>query len=218
MTQRRAGQDRSGVATRASFARGHWQPCEALITPVTAVVSQTGGYTESVAASTEKEPAARPGRDARFRVTLEPLDSGRTTAAVGASGHGALATFIGLVRDHNAGRRVLVLDYECYEPLALKAFLRIGAEAEEQWPTTRLAIDHRVGRLQIGEASVIIAAGSPHRADAFAACRYAIERIKQIVPIWKREHFEGGDVWIEGATADPDSDEARREALARACS
>ena len=79
----------------------------------------------------------------------------------------------------------------------------------------RLAIHHRTGRLAIGDASVAIAAASPHRADAFAACRYAIERVKQIAPIWKHEHFEGGEVWIEGATADPD-DEAAREAALRA--
>ena len=122
-----------------------------------------------------------------------------------------------LVRDHNAGRRVLYLDYECYTPLAVKSFERIAAEAREQWPAARLAIAHRIGPLQIGEASVVIAAGSPHRADAFAACRYAIERVKQIAPIWKHEHFEGGDVWIEGATADPADDGARLAALERAC-
>ena len=76
---------------------------------------------------------------------------------------------------------------------------------------------HRIGRLSIGEASVAIAAASPHRADAFAACRYAIERVKQIAPIWKHEFFEGGDVWIEGATADPDDEAARRDAVLRAC-
>jgi molybdopterin synthase catalytic subunit len=80
----------------------------------------------------------------------------------------------------------------------------------------RLAIAHRIGSLRIGEASVAIAAASPHRAEAFAASRYAIERIKQIVPIWKHEHFDGGDVWVEGATADPDNEDARRLALARA--
>jgi molybdopterin synthase catalytic subunit len=111
---------------------------------------------------------------------------------------------------------VLFLDYECYEPLAVKAFERIGEESAETWPAARLAISHRTGRLEIGEASVVIAAASPHRADAFAASRYAIERIKQIAPIWKHEHFEGGDVWIEGATADPDNDQARQDALARA--
>ncbi|MGH9371445.1 MAG: molybdenum cofactor biosynthesis protein MoaE, partial [Vicinamibacterales bacterium] len=133
--------------------------------------------------------------DARFRVTLEPLDAGKIAASISAASCGAVATFIGLVRDHNAGRQVVSLDYECYEPLAVKAFERIAAEATETWPDARLAIAHRVGPLQIGEASVVIAAGAPHRADAFAACRYAIERIKQIAPIWKREHFEGGEVW-----------------------
>ncbi len=76
---------------------------------------------------------------------------------------------------------------------------------------------HRTGRLELGEASVAIAAASAHRAEAFAACRYAIERIKQIAPIWKREHFEGGEVWVEGATADPDDEAAREEAVRRAC-
>ena len=149
-------------------------------------------------------------------MTFEPLDAARTAAAVGAPECGAVATFIGLVRDHNGGRRVRFLDYECYEPLAVKAFERIAGEAHEVWPAARIAIAHRVGRLHIGEASVVIAAGSPHRAEAFAACRYAIERIKQIAPIWKREHFDGGEVWIEGATADPANDEARQHALARA--
>ncbi len=153
----------------------------------------------------------------RFRITSERLDPARTASAVSEAGHGAVATFVGLVRDHNAGRQVLFLEYECFDALALKALQRIGDEAAERWPGARLAIDHRIGRLQIGEASVAIAAGSAHRADAFAACRYAIERIKQIVPIWKHEHFEGGDVWIEGATADPDDEDARSQAMARAC-
>ena len=151
-------------------------------------------------------------------MTADPLDIASLAALVGGPGYGAVATFAGLVRDHNAGRRVLWLDYEAYAPLAVKAFERIGEEAAGAWPSARLAIAHRVGRLQIGEASVAIAAASPHRADAFAACRYAIERIKQIAPIWKHEHFEGGEVWIEGATADPDDERARQAAVARACS
>jgi molybdopterin synthase catalytic subunit len=130
---------------------------------------------------------------------------------------GAVVTFLGLVRGHNLGRRVRYLEYESYEPLALKAFERIAAEIATRWPDTRLALHHRVGRLAIGEASVAIAARSPHRANAYAACRYAIERVKQIAPIWKREFFEGGDVWIEGATADPDAADARTEAERIAC-
>ena len=136
---------------------------------------------------------------AHCRSTAAPLDRG--------GGRGA-----GRAERRRRGRRrssgwcaittpagsVLWLDYEAYAPLALKAFEQIAAEAAEQWPGARLAIHHRIGRVAIGEASVVIAAASPHRADAFAACRYAIERVKQIAPIWKHEHFEGGDVWIEG--------------------
>ena len=130
---------------------------------------------------------------------------------------GAIATFTGLVRDHNQGRRVRFLEYEAYVPLAVRALALIVEEAQASWPAVRLAIQHRVGRLEIGEASVIIVAVSPHRPDAFAACRYAIERVKQIVPIWKREHFDGGEVWLEGATADPDDESARLAAHRIAC-
>jgi molybdopterin synthase catalytic subunit len=130
---------------------------------------------------------------------------------------GAIVTFLGLVRNHNLGRRVRYLEYEAFEPLALKAFERIASEIEQRWPGGRFALHHRTGRLQIGEASVAIAAASAHRRAAYAACRYAIERVKQIAPIWKREFFEGGDMWIEGATADPDDARARAEAEKLAC-
>ena len=150
-------------------------------------------------------------------ITTDVLDLARLVRAVEAPGAGAVATFLGLVRDHNQGRRVLYLVYEAYEPLAERALRRIVDEARERWPSAVLAVHHRTGHLAIGEASVAIAAGSPHRADAFAACRYAIERVKQIVPIWKHEYFEGGDVWIEGATADPDDATAREAALRIAC-
>jgi molybdopterin synthase catalytic subunit len=146
------------------------------------------------------------------RLDIEPL-----IGAVDGPGHGAVATFLGLVRNHNQGRAVTHLVYEAYEPLALKALDRIVRESVERWPGARLAVHHRVGRLEIGEASVAIAAASAHRAEAFAACRYAIERVKQIAPIWKHEYFEGGDAWIEGATADPEDEAARQRALAIAC-
>ncbi|MDP3717821.1 MAG: molybdenum cofactor biosynthesis protein MoaE [Acidobacteriota bacterium] len=150
-------------------------------------------------------------------ITTAPLDTDALVRALDTSGIGAVVTFIGLVRDHNLGRRVLHLEYEAYEALARRGLDLIVTEAAAQWPAVRLAIHHRTGRMEIGEASVAIAAASPHRADAFAASRYAIERIKQIVPIWKHEYFEGGDVWIEGATADPDNTEARTQALKIAC-
>jgi molybdopterin synthase catalytic subunit len=127
---------------------------------------------------------------------------------------GAVASFIGLVREQNQGRRVSFLEYEAYEPLAVRALQLIIDEVRETWSDTRIGVHHRTGRLELGEASIIIVAVSPHRAHAFAACRYTIERVKQIVPIWKHEHFEGGDVWLEGATADP-ADEAARETARR---
>ena len=150
-------------------------------------------------------------------ITSAPLDHEALVTALDVSGIGAVATFLGLVRDHNRGKRVLHLEYEAYEPLALRGLDLIVAEAKERWPSVRLAIHHRIGRMEIGDASVIIAAASPHRADAFAASRYAIERIKQIVPIWKHEYFDGGEVWIEGATADATDEAARDAALRIAC-
>jgi molybdopterin synthase catalytic subunit len=150
-------------------------------------------------------------------ITTSPLDAAALVRTLDTTGIGAVTTFVGLVRDHNLGRRVLHLEYEAYEPLALRGLDLIVSEAAARWPAVRLAIHHRIGRLEIGDASVAIAVASPHRADAFAASRYAIERIKQIVPIWKHEYFDGGDVWIEGATADPGNTEARDQALKIAC-
>ena len=158
-----------------------------------------------------------------FAVTSDPLDLDALIRSVTAAVErdqataGAVSSFLGTVRDNNLGRKVLRLEYEAYEPLAVKAFERIGDEARERWPRAHLALHHRLGILQIGDASVAIAAASPHRADAFGVCRYAIERVKQIAPIWKHEFFEGGDVWIEGATADPEDKAAREDAYRRAC-
>jgi molybdopterin synthase catalytic subunit len=137
--------------------------------------------------------------------------------AASASGDGAITTFSGLVRDHNQGRRVEFLVYEAYEALAVRTLERIVHEAQQAWTDTRVGVHHRIGRLEIGEASIIIVAVSPHRANAFAACRYTIERVKQIVPIWKHEHFAGGDVWLEGAIADPEDEAARQAAYKIAC-
>lgn len=149
-------------------------------------------------------------------VTPAPLDAAALESFVTGPHCGAVASFVGRVRVQNAGRTVLWLDYEAYAPLAVAAFERIAGEASDRWPDVTLAIAHRVGRLAIGDVSVVVAAGSPHRREAFAACRYGIERVKQIAPIWKHEHFDGGDVWIEGATADVGDDAAREIAAARA--
>ena len=155
---------------------------------------------------------------ARFAITPDPLDPAAVEAVIADPRHGAVATFVGRVRAENQGRSVQWLEYEAYAPLAVSVFEQIAREAAEQWPGATLAIAHRIGRLAIGDASVVVAAGSPHRREAFAACRYGIERVKQIAPVWKHEHFEGGDVWIEGATADPADAAAREIAVARACS
>ena len=153
-------------------------------------------------------------------VTTERLDAevlARTVSDAAEGALGAIVTFAGIVRRENAGRHVLFLEYESYEPLAVRAFALIAREVSARWTGTRLGIHHRVGRLSIGDTSIVIVAASAHRAEAYAACRYAIERVKQIAPVWKHEHFEGGEVWIEGATARPDDEAAQAEALRRAC-
>jgi len=152
-------------------------------------------------------------------VTSAPLDLQALIDEIAKSttADGAITSFVGLVREQNQGRRVSFLEYEAYEPLAVRALQLIIDEAREQWTDTRIGVQHRIGRLELGEASIIIVAASPHRAHAFAACRYTIERVKQIVPIWKHEHFEGGDVWLEGATADPANEAAREAARRIAC-
>lgn len=155
---------------------------------------------------------------APIAVTSNELELDRLIRLVSdGGGHGAVTSFIGIVRDTNLNRRVTHLEYEAYEPMAIKALAQICDEASREWPGIKLAVHHRIGRLEVGDASIVIAAASPHRAAAFAACRYVIERVKQIVPIWKHEFFEGGEVWIEGATANPEDEAARLEAVRRAC-
>jgi molybdopterin synthase catalytic subunit len=152
-----------------------------------------------------------------FLISATPIDVAAVVREVSRPDCGGIATFVGTTRDHNAGRRVLYLEYEAYVPLAIRSFERIAAEAAERWPEVGVAIHHRIGRVEIGEPSVAIAAASAHRAEAFAAARYAIERLKQIAPIWKHERFEGGEEWIEGAIAQPDDEVARERALKLAC-
>ena len=110
---------------------------------------------------------------------------------------GAVVTFSGNVRNHNRGRTVEYLEYDVYRPMAERQLHAIAEEAVERW-SCRIAIQHRVGRLEIGEPSVLVVTACAHRGDAFDACRYAIDTLKERVPIWKREVWEGGEVWIEG--------------------
>lgn len=160
---------------------------------------------------------------ARLAITRAPLALDALASELEADargrgeGCGALCAFLGVVRATHAGRRVRYLEYEAYDALALKVFARIDDESREHWPEARLAIHHRVGRLEIGEASVAIVAAAAHRAEAFQVSRYAIERIKQVAPIWKHEYFDDGDAWVEGAVANPDDEDARERARATAC-
>lgn len=130
-----------------------------------------------------------------------PLEPGRCIELVRASGSGGIVTFIGAVRDVSDGKRVQFLEYEAYEPMAVAKLEQVAAEASERWPVQAIAIQHRVGRLEIGDDAVVIAVACPHRAQAFEACHYAIDRLKEIVPIWKKEHGEDGEVWVGGPTA-----------------
>lgn len=156
-------------------------------------------------------------------VTTAPLSVEAVTTQVEASvrsrgeGCGAVVSFVGLVRATHQGRVVQYLEYEAFDALAMKVFEQIQAEAAEQWPGAALGIVHRTGRLEVGEASVVIVAATAHRAEAFQVCRYAIERVKQIAPVWKHEFFADGEAWVEGAVADPDDEAARARAREIAC-
>jgi molybdopterin synthase catalytic subunit len=143
-----------------------------------------------------------------FRVTKGPIDLQELVRFVTDPEAGAIATFIGTTRNHNEGRTVIALDYDGYVQMAEKELARIGEEAKTRWPICRIAIVHRLGPVQITEASVVIAVSSGHRDAAFAACRFAIEEIKRTVPIWKKEVFEGGEVWIGTQTGEPLAEKA----------
>jgi molybdopterin converting factor subunit 1 len=128
------------------------------------------------------------------------IDFAELSRAVEGSGYGAVVTFAGNVRDNARGRKVLYLEYEGYAPLAEKQLQRLIDEAESRWGV-KCAVQHRLGRLEIGECSVGVAAAAAHRGEAFEACRWLMDTLKETVPIWKREFFEGGDHWIEGPNA-----------------
>ena len=142
-------------------------------------------------------PPVSGGADSRwFRVQREVLDPRLVESLVMAPAVGGIVTFSGTVRDNARGKGVVALDYEAYEPVAEKMLARVGEEARQQWSVERIAIVHRTGRLEVGETSVVIAVSAAHRAEAFAACQYAIDRIKEIVPIWKKEFYEDGSHWV----------------------
>ncbi len=134
----------------------------------------------------------------RFRITSDPLDERAVAEGLSTSEDGAVVVFSGIVRARNKGRKVLHLEYEAYEAMVYPVFERVAEDVRERFGVERLRIHHRIGRVDIGESSVLVAAASPHRGTAFEAARHTMNEIKRIVPIWKREFFEGGDVWVEG--------------------
>ena len=130
-------------------------------------------------------------------IVTEPIDEKLLVGRVASPRAGAIVTFHGVVRDNSLGRKVLYLLYEAYPPMAITEMEKIEGELRERWEVEKVAISHRIGRLEIGESSVVIAVSSPHRKEALEACHYAIDRLKQTVPVWKKEYWEGGEVWIE---------------------
>jgi len=141
-----------------------------------------------------------------FELTARPLDARRMETAVAHKGAGAICTFTGVVRDNSRGRSVTHLDYEAYGEMATAQMRKIADEIGERWPEARVAMAHRTGRLEVGEPSVVVSVSSPHRAEAIAACKWGIDRLKETVPVWKKEHAADGTYWIEG-------DEARKSSL-----
>ncbi len=136
--------------------------------------------------------------DDSFAITFAPLSLEEIYRLADDPANGAVVVMSGTVRNQTDGFQVVALEYQAYEPMALRVFAQIAAEIRQQWPdVNRVAIHHRIGRLQVGEISVLVAVGCPHRAEAFEACRYAIDTLKHNAPIWKKEHGEdGSSSWV----------------------
>ncbi len=140
-----------------------------------------------------------------FEVTADALDPARVAGHVRRDDAGAIALFYGVVRDHSRGRKVLHLEYDAYPEMATSVMQRIAEEIKERFNVAEIAIQHRTGRLEIGETSLLVAVSSGHRSEAFEACHALVDRFKEAVPIWKKEVFEGGEEWIEGDLSAPEA-------------
>ena len=139
----------------------------------------------------------------RVELTHQTIDPAAVLAGLAASRDGAVDLFLGVVRNHHDGRRVVRLEYHAYPEMALKMMRAIAAEARVRFGVSSLALVHRLGTLEVGEISIALAVAAPHRQAAFDACRHAMERLKREVPIWKREQFEDGAEWVLGCRTDP---------------
>ncbi len=142
-----------------------------------------------------------------FAIAFSPLDLARAYALAEDGANGAIALFSGMVRNQTDGQPVIALEYQAYEPMAIEVFRQIATQIRQQWPDiTRVVIQHRTGKLTVGEISVLVAIGSPHRAEAFAACQYAIDTLKHNAPIWKKEHWKDGSTsWVSIAACEVDA-------------
>lgn len=144
-------------------------------------------------------PPVSGGTDnSRYRITDGKISASDLARSLQAPADGAVVTFEGVVRNHSSGRKTLYLEYEAYSPMAIRKMEEIGTEAKVKFGIHSVGIIHRTGRLEIGEASVAIVVTAAHRRPAFEACHYLIDRLKQVVPVWKKEYFEDGAVWVEG--------------------
>ena len=135
-------------------------------------------------------------------ITEAELDIQSFTNGILADENGAVNTFLGVTRNSTAGRAVIKLEYECYLPMAQKTLGKIRIEALEKWEVSSIAIGHRIGSLGIGEISLVVAVSGPHRSPVFEVCKYIVDRIKEVVPIWKKEFFEDGSVWVDSTNCE----------------
>jgi len=181
--------DSVGFAVNQEYVEGDYRPRDndevAFIPPVSGGASDGAPWMGSI------------------RIVRDRIDVAALEREVGDPAAGAIVTFAGTTRRDNAGRKVINLEYEAYEPMALSEMRKLAREAGTRWKIVRIAIAHRIGRVDIGETSVAIAVSAAHRGEAFEACRFAIDRLKEIVPIWKKEYFEGGEIWVGCQTSHP---------------
>jgi len=198
----------AGLRERAGWARRELEGLERVadVWPALELGEEPGGLLYAV-----NREYAEPGQELRdgdevalippvsggaFRVTEEPLSLDAAVAEVADERAGGIATFTGTVRRQSRGREVLHLEYEAYAEMAEDVITQLAAELDKAHDLCGIAIHHRVGRVEIGEPSVVIAVSAPHRQDALAACREAIDRLKETVPLWKKEVYEGGEEWL----------------------
>jgi molybdopterin synthase catalytic subunit len=198
----------AGLRERAGWARRELEGIERVgdIWPALGLGEEPGGLLYAV-----NREYAEPGRELRdgdevalippvsggtFRVTEEPLSLDAAVAEVADERAGGIATFTGTVRRQSRGREVLYLEYEAYAEMAEDVIAQLASELDESHDLCGISIHHRVGRVEIGEPSVVIAVSAPHRQAALAACREAIDRLKETVPLWKKEVYEGGEEWL----------------------